>query len=94
MNKREFVNEIARRNSELTQADAGAALDTMIEIIEEQLTGGAEVNIPGFGKFSTGINAARTGRNPATGEAVKIKESTRLKFQFSKAMKDRVNGRD
>lgn len=89
MNKSEFVAAIATRSGG-TQAEAGRFLDAAIEEIQATLAKGGEVSITGFGKFSTTKRAARTGRNPQTGESIKIAASTLPKFTAGAVLKASV----
>ena len=90
MNKTELVAAIANRSG-ATQADAGRVLDALIEEIQGVLATGGDVAITGFGKFSTSKRAARTGRNPRTGESLKIAASTTPKFTAGAVLKAAVN---
>ena len=89
MNKSEFVVAIANKNNS-THADAAAFLDAALDVIQSTLAGGGEVAITGFGKFSTSDRAARTGRNPQTGEAIKIAAATLPKFSAGAVLKAAV----
>ena len=90
--KAEFVDLVAKKSG-LTKADSNKALDAVIESLTEVLKAGDAVNFIGFGKFSVGDRAARTGRNPATGKEIKIAASKAAKFTAGKALKDVVNGK-
>lgn len=90
MNKTELLAAIAKR-SDTTQADAGRVLDALLAEIQATLAKGGEVAITGFGKFSTSKRAARTGRNPQTGETIKIAASTSPKFSAGAVLKAAVN---
>ncbi|HHH38524.1 MAG TPA: HU family DNA-binding protein [Sedimenticola sp.] len=90
MNKTELVEAIVER-TELSKADAGRALDAVIDTITEALKSGDQVSIVGFGSFSVRERAARTGRNPQTGETIQIKASKNPAFKAGKALKDAVN---
>jgi len=89
MNKAELLDAIAGK-ADLTKADAGRALDAMIESISKTLKKGDTVSLIGFGTFSVKKRAARTGRNPATGETIKIKASKTPSFKAGKAFKDAI----
>jgi DNA-binding protein HU-beta len=89
VNKSEFVVAIAAKNNS-THAEAAAFLDAALKVIESTLAGGGEVAITGFGKFSTSNRAARTGRNPQTGEAIKIAAATLPKFSAGAVLKAAV----
>ncbi len=90
MNKAEFVGAIAD-NAELTKVDAGKAVEAMIEVIKKALKKGDTVSLVGFGTFSVRKRAARTGRNPRTGQTIKIKASKNPSFKAGKALKDALN---
>lgn len=89
MNKGELIEAIAK-GSDLTKADAGRALDATLEAITKTLKKGDKVTIPGFGTFSVSKRAARTGRNPATGETIKIKAKKTAKFKAGTGLNDAV----
>ena len=91
MNNSDLVDRIAAEN-DLAKADAKKILDSVIEAISDAATRGEEVAINGFGKFKVKDNAARQGRNPATGETIDIAASKKLTFTPAKAVKDRLNG--
>ncbi len=90
MNKTEMVNNVADSTG-LTKADAGRAVESVFEQIRSSLKNHESVAIVGFGTFSTGNRAARTGRNPRDGSVVNIPASTVVKFKAGKALKDAVN---
>jgi DNA-binding protein HU-beta len=92
MNKSQLVEAIAE-DAEFSQADARRAVESFLTTIETTLAKGDEVAITGFGKFSVSKRAARTGRNPQTGEAVEIKASNAPRFSAGAALKAAVNGR-
>lgn len=73
-----------------TKADAERAVETMVETIVSALTKNEEVSIAGLGIFKTKMRAARTARNPRTGEAVNVPSMRVPKFQPAKALKDAV----
>ncbi len=79
MNKSELVEAMAK-DSGLSKADTGRALDSFLTTVEKTLKKGDEVAITGFGKFSVAKRGARTGRNPQTGAALKIKASRSPRF--------------
>ena len=89
MNKAELVEAIAER-ADLSKASAARALDATIEAIEGALKQGDSVSLVGFGSFSVAERAARTGRNPRTGSAIKIKAAKIPKFRPGKALKDAI----
>lgn len=90
MNKSELIDAIATR-ADLSKADAGKAVDALIESIGKALKKGDKVSLVGFGTFSVRKRAARTGRNPKTGETIKIKAGKSPGFKAGKALKDAVN---
>ncbi|MBK9495093.1 MAG: HU family DNA-binding protein [Aquimonas sp.] len=90
MNKAEFVAAVADA-AELTKADAGNAVDAVIAVIKKALKKGDSVTLVGFGTFEVRKRAARTGRNPRTGDTLKIKASKVPAFKAGKALKDAVN---
>ena len=90
MNKADFVGAVADA-AELTKADAGRAVDAVIEVIKKALKKGDDVTLVGFGTFSVRKRAARKGRNPQTGAEIKIKASKNPAFKAGKALKDAVN---
>lgn len=90
MNKTELVDAIAA-DCDISKASAQRALDSMIENIVKSVTNGDSVQLVGFGSFAAGKRAARTGRNPRTGEEIKIAAAKTVKFSAGKAFKDAVN---
>jgi DNA-binding protein HU-beta len=90
MNKAEFIESVADA-AELSKADAGRAVDAMIAAITKTLKEGDSVTLVGFGTFDVRKRGARTGRNPRTGEEIKIKASMNPAFKAGKALKDAVN---
>ncbi len=90
MNKADFIASVADA-AELSKADAGRAVDAMVETITKALKKGDSVTLVGFGTFAIRKRAARTGRNPRTGQTIKIKASKNPAFKAGKALKDAVN---
>ena len=90
MNKNELVAAVADESG-LSKADAGAAVDAVFGAIEGALKAGDEVRVVGFGTFAVTKRAASTGRNPRTGETIKIAASNQPKFKAGKGLKDAVN---
>jgi DNA-binding protein HU-beta len=82
MNKAELINAISS-GSPLTKAEAGAALASLTDSIGKALKKGERVSFPGFGTFTVIQRKARTGRNPRTGAAIKIKAKKVVKFKPS-----------
>ncbi len=87
MNKSELVKAVAA-DAELTQADAGRALDATINVITSQLKKGEPVAIAGFGTFESKHRKAREGRNPKTGAPVPIAAKNTAAFKPSQTLKD------
>ena len=90
MNKAEFVGAIADAAA-LSKADAERAIEGMIKVVKKALKSGDTVTLVGFGTFSVRKRAARTGRNPRSGETIKIKASKVPAFKAGKGLKDAVN---
>lgn len=90
MNKTELIEHIAK-SADVSKAAATRALDALIGAVRTTLKKNGSVTLVGFGTFSVGKRAARTGRNPRTGEAIKIKAAKVPKFKPGKALKDAVN---
>ncbi|BBL34420.1 DNA-binding protein HU-beta [Nitrosomonas stercoris] len=90
MNKSELIEAIAH-HADITKAQAGNALDGALSAIKEALSRNDSVTLVGFGTFKVGERAARTGRNPRTGEEIEIKAARVPKFTAGKALKDAVN---
>ena len=91
MNKTELVSAIAKE-AELSKKDAEAALSAITGTISKTLKKGDSIQLIGFGTFEVRKRAARTGRNPQTGEEIKIKAAKTPAFKPGKALKDLVNG--
>ena len=90
MNKTELVAAIAKK-TELSKKDAEKALKAFTDIVADELKKGEKVQLVGFGTFEVSERAAREGRNPQTGETMKIAASKAPKFKAGKALKDIVN---
>ena len=90
MNKTEFISAIAEK-AELSKKDAEKALKAFTDVVEEELMKGEKIQLVGFGTFEVSERAAREGRNPQTGETMKISASKAPKFKAGKALKDLVN---
>lgn len=89
MNKGELVNQIAE-HAELTKAQAGEALNGVLESITGALAKGDKVTLIGFGTFSISERAARKGRNPRTGKEIDIPAKNMVKFKAGKEFMDKV----
>lgn len=90
MNKSELIDAIAA-SADIPKAIAGRALDAMIDSVTEALKGGDSVVLVGFGTFAVKERAARTGRNPQTGDPINIEAAKIPGFKAGKALKDAVN---
>ncbi|HSM90270.1 MAG TPA: HU family DNA-binding protein [Desulfobacterales bacterium] len=90
MTKADLVNAIAEQAG-LSKADAEKALKAFTGAVTQALKAGEKVSLVGFGTFSVGQRAARTGKNPQTGAKIKIAAAKSPKFKAGKALKDAVN---
>ena len=90
MNKTELIAAIAER-AEISKKDAEKALKAFTEAVADELVKGEKVQLVGFGTFEVPERAAREGRNPKSGEPMKIEASRTPKFKAGKALKDMVN---
>ena len=90
MNKGDLIEVVADKAG-LSKADAGRAVDAVIEAVTKSLKKGKTVSLVGFGTFAVKKRAARTGRNPRTGESIQIKASNVPGFKAGKGLKDAVN---
>ncbi|CDS55175.1 DNA-binding protein HU-beta [Polaromonas sp. CG9_12] len=90
VNKTELIEHIAQ-NADISKAAATRALESTISAVKATLKKGGSVSLVGFGTFAVGKRAARTGRNPRTGDAIKIKAAKVPKFRPGKALKDALN---
>ncbi|HEX6829688.1 MAG TPA: HU family DNA-binding protein [Burkholderiales bacterium] len=89
MNKQDLIESIAK-TADISKAAAGRALDAAVNAVRSSLKKGQPVTIVGFGTFSVGKRAARTGRNPRTGAEIKIRAAKVVKFKAGKGLKDTV----
>jgi len=89
MTKAELVEKMAA-DADITKAAAAKALDSMIETVKKSLKRGDKVTLVGFGTFSVSKRGARKGRNPQTGEEIKIKAAKVPKFTAGKGFKDAI----
>jgi len=89
MNKAELINHVAA-NADLSKTAASAAVEAVLGGITGALQGGDSVSLVGFGTFSVAERAARTARNPRTGEAIEVGPSKAPKFKAGKGLKDAV----
>ena len=90
MNKAELIAAVAE-NAELTKKDAEKAVKAFIDVVTDELKKGEKVQVVGFGTFEVAERAAREGRNPQSGEPMKIEASKAPRFKAGKALKDMIN---
>ena len=92
MNKTELIDAIAQ-DCDLSKAAAQRALESLLDHVIKTVCAGDSVQLVGFGTFAPGSRAARTGRNPRTGEDIQIAAAKTVKFSVGKAFKDAVNSK-
>ena len=90
INKADLVGMVADK-TEMSKTDAAAAVDSVLDVITGELKQGNEVRLVGFGTFHVTRRKAGEGRNPQTGEKIKIPASNQPKFKAGKALKDVIN---
>ncbi len=90
MNKAELIEAVAE-NAEMTKAEAGRAIDAVVNSITAAMKKQDDVSLIGFGTFTVRERAARAGRNPQTGETIQIAAAKVPAFKAGKALKDAVN---
>jgi DNA-binding protein HU-beta len=90
MNKAQLVETLASEVN-ITKADCERLIDTMVETIKKTVKKGDDLTLVGFGTFTRSKRKARVGRNPQTGEAIKVPACTVPKFRPGKAFKDYLN---
>lgn len=90
MNKNDLVAAVAA-DTDLSKADATKALDSVLLMITKTLKKGGEVRLVGFGTFFAAKREASEGRNPRTGEKIKIAAAKQPKFRAGKGLKDAIN---
>ncbi len=91
MNKSDLIAAVAAATG-ISRSNAAGVVDSTFDVISDALRHGDDVRLTGFGTFDVADRAAREGRNPRTGEAVKIPASRQPKFKAGKGLKDAVNG--
>ncbi len=94
MNKAELIEAMVKKSG-LSKKDAEAGLNAFVDVVKKELAnkkGDRKVQLVGFGTFEVAERKARSGRNPSTGETIKIKASKAPRFKAGKAFKDAVNG--
>jgi DNA-binding protein HU-beta len=90
MTKNDLAERVAERTG-MPASQARNAVETIIETVSDELARGGEVALAGFGKFSVSHRAARSGRNPSTGQTIQIAASKAAKFSAASALKKRLN---
>ncbi len=90
MNKTELIDAIAKE-TKLSKKDSTAALNAFVDVVTKELKKKGKVQLVGFGTFETTKRAARTGKNPQTGAAIKIPASTAVRFKSGAVLKKTVN---
>lgn len=90
MNKTELIEHIAK-NADISKAASARAVEALIGAVTTTLKKNGSLTLVGFGTFAVGKRAARTGRNPRTGDEIKIKAAKVPKFRPGKALKDAIN---
>ncbi len=90
MNKTELVSAIADESG-LSKKDAEKALKAFTSVVEDELKKGEKIQLVGFGTFEVSERAARTGKNPRTGEEIEIAAARTPKFKAGRALKDALN---
>ena len=90
MNRNELVDAVSSK-TDMRKSEASKAVDAVFDSIAEALKGGDEVRLVGFGTFSVASRAASEGRNPRTGEKIKIAASKQAKFKAGKGLRDSLN---
>jgi len=92
MNRTELIDAMAKKMGDsATKKEAEAALKAFVDVVTEELARKEKIQLVGFGTFETSVRPEREGRNPRTGETMKIAESVVPKFKPGKALKDAVN---
>ncbi len=89
INKGELIEKIATQ-TELRKKEVATVLESLLDTITEEIRKGHKVTLTGFGTFQTSKRAARQGRNPQTGESIKIPATTLPKFKAGKGLKEAV----
>jgi DNA-binding protein HU-beta len=91
MNKQELIDAVASQAG-TSKSAVEETINAVLDTISKEVAGGNTVQLIGFGSFGSGERAARTGRNPKTGEALQIAAAKTVKFTAGKAFKDAING--
>lgn len=91
MTQTEIINQLAEKSG-MKKADAKEFFNTLAALATAEVKKNGEFTLPGFGKLVKATRKAREGRNPATGDTIKIPAKTTVKFRLGKAMKDAIGG--
>jgi len=91
MNKAQLVDAVRDRCDGVNRKEVSEVVDALFDTIQETVADGTDVSLTGFGRFTHNERAARTGRNPQTGESIQIAASRQPSFKAGKAFKDQVN---
>ena len=92
MTQTDIINHLAEKSG-MKKADAKEFFNTLAALATSEVKKNGEFTLPGFGKLVKATRKAREGRNPATGDTIKIPAKTTVKFRLGKAMKDAVGGK-
>ena len=91
MTKKEFIALFSEKGNFESKAEAERKLDVVLDLFEETLVNGDDINFVGWGKFEVKETVARTGRNPKTGEEIAIPAKKVVKFKAGKGLADKVD---
>jgi integration host factor subunit beta len=91
MTRSELIQRLAGRFSQLTVFDAEVSVKTILDALSQRLSAGDRAEIRGFGSFTVNVRPPRIGRNPKTGESVKVPEKRVPHFKAGKGLKERVD---
>lgn len=91
VNKAQLIDAVRDRCDDLSRKEVSEVVDALIDTVQTTVADGTDVNITGFGRFTHIQRAARTGRNPQTGESIRIPASRQPSFKPGKAFKDSLN---
>jgi DNA-binding protein HU-beta len=89
MNKGDLISKISE-DAGISRTQANAAIDSFVDAVTRSLKGGGKVTLVGFGTFSVSKRSARVGRNPQTGETIKIKAKKVAKFKAGKELSEKI----
>lgn len=92
MTKKEIVKVVADKHTKFTQKEIGEVVDTFLDTVKVEVAKGEKVSIPKFGIFESKVRAARTARNPMTGETIDVEACNVCKFKPASDFKNMVKG--